>query len=544
MIGEFTGKTLAGRYIVEERLREYALGSVYRGEHLLMGKRVAIKILDPVLAIDSSIVRSFSIEAKTVSRLSHPNILNVTDIVKDKDGTIFMVMEDADGETLKDAVAKEGAFSVERSVHLAKQIAEALSSAHANLVVHGHLTTEDILLTKIANGPELVKIVNFAAFDSIRRESYRNEDSLRTLAYLSPEQCTGASEGDNRSDIYSLGIMLYEMLVGEVPFNSDSPAELRLKHAKVPPPPFSAFRDDIPAEIEPVLIRALAKNPDMRYQTASAFAKDLIEASRIEKEEALTVIPRIEPKAAGAANNMWKTAFILLAGIFTFSLVLGLPYFTGVSQTDPAAVQQIDENGQPVYPVYPVTPATGLSEKNLPVLTGHFDNSLYSDDPIIQPDVGGDGYDPWSRPGTPPGGVPTYQSKRSGGGGAIVTIPGNSGSIFTQDEPVGYDAKGNPIYLVRRPVQNPSPKPKTDSKTSPDKPETESKTGTTPMPTAKSTPASPKAAKKKPETKAEKPQDKESSDKKPAVKKQPEKQKPTEPAINTKKVKSGVERDT
>ena len=531
MINEFIGKTLADKYEVEELLREGDFGNVYSARHLLMEKPVAIKILAPALAVDESIVESFSIEARTISRLSHPNILNVTDFGRDVDGTVFIVMESAEGKTLKDAIRDEGAFSVDRAVRIARQIAAGLSVAHANLLIHGHLTSENILLTKMANDSEIVKVFNLGSFDSVRREDYDNEESLKDLAYLSPEQCSGESEADERADIYALGIIFYEMLVGEVPFDADNPTDLMLKHAEVPPPPFAAFRDDIPDEIEPLAIRALAKNPDMRYQTASAFAEDLNEAMSVDGKESPMIVPAAVAQVS-PNNNVWKTAFIVLAGISL--LAFGMIYWTNIKQLDPTTVQQVDENGQPVQPL---NPATGLNE-NVPNMTDYQTGSLDPNDPLINSDVGGggDGYDPWSRPGTPPGGSPSYVPV--GPAGNTVTIPGNSGSIFNQEEPVGYDERGNPIYLVRQPVKKPSTSPETDVTKKPNegKKDPSDKVGEKLV--------DPKMPVKKPTTKPS-PKADSSPTKKPATKKPADKPKAkTPPATKSQKTKSGVEQDT
>ncbi len=524
MIDEFVGKRLADKYEIEALIRQSDLGNVYRGRHLLMDKPVSIKILAPSLAIDTNIVDRFSAEARTISRLSHPNILNVTDFGRDSDGTVFIVMEEAEGETLSQVIKREGAFSVDHAVRVAGQIAAGLSSAHANLIAHHHLTSENVLLVKMANGSELVKVVDIGSFNAAGQEDLEDENSLKALSYLSPEQCSGESDADERSDIYSLGIIFFEMLVGEVPFTADNPTDLMLKHAEVPPPPFAAFRDDIPDEIEPILLRALAKNPDMRYQSVSAFAEDLNEAVRIGDPEGSVITSGFDAAAAdiNGNNNIWKTAFILLAGISL--MAFGLIYWTKSTQTDPATVFKTDENG---LPVQPLNPATGLNEQNLPNLTEYSPNSLDPNDPLLQSDVGGggDGYDPWNIPGTPPGGSPSYQQVPLGG--PTVTIPGNSGSIFTQDEPVGYDERGNPIYLIRRPVQNPSPTPKPSP---------------TPVTDANSeSPAAPPQAspKKTDEPKPVKTPEVKDSNSKPKV----EPKKPI-PAANSKQAKSGEEQDT
>ncbi|MCB1024964.1 MAG: serine/threonine protein kinase [Acidobacteria bacterium] len=530
MMDEFIGKTLADKYQIEELLRESDLGNIYRGRHLLMENSVTIKILAPALAVDNNIVERFSVEARTISRLSHPNILNVTDFGRDEDGTVFIVMEDAEGESLKDAIQNEGAFPVGRAIRIARQIAAALSSAHSNLIVHRHLTSDKILLAKMANGTEIVKVLDIGSFNADENVDHSKFDSLGDIAYLSPEQCSGEVEADERSDIYSLGVIFYEMLAGELPFVGENATDLMLKHAEVPPPPLVAFRNDIPDDIEPIVIRALAKNPDMRYQTAAAFAEDIGRTSRIDGDENTIVIPRVDNAASdGNSNNIWKTAFILLAGISL--LAFGLIYWTKAKQTDPTTVQAVDENG---LPVQPLNPATGLNEQNLPNPSDYPSNSIDPNDPLVQGDIppGGDGYDPWARPGTPPGGSPTY-GEPYGQGGDMVTIPGRSDSPFTQDDFLGYDANGNPIYQIRVPKKSPSPTP--GPKTSP----TPDGTGNDPSPTPK--PQDDGA--KKPESKpTEKPAAKDGNNPpKPAAKPKPSSE---TPASNSQKPRSGVEQDT
>jgi len=524
MPNRFIGKILADKYEIEEVIRESEIGNIYRGTHLLMEKSVAIKILSPALAIDESIVERFSIEARTISRLSHPNILNVTDFGKDEEGTVFIVMEDAEGRTLKEAINEEGAFSVERAVRISRQIAAALSSAHAGGISHQSLTSEKVLLTEMANDTELVKVLDLGSFNSVGEVDIEDEESLERLSYLSPEQCSEETDPDERSDIYSLGIIFFEMLVGEVPFMADNSTDLMLKHAQVPPPPFAAFRDDIPDEVEPIVLRALAKNPDMRYQTASAFAEDLAEATSTGNEDDALIIPRVDAAAANAngRNNLWKTAFIVLAGISI--LAFGLIYWTNVKRTNPTTVQT-DETGSPVQPL---NPATGLNEQNLPNMSDYPANTemLLSDPRLTPGDVGGIPNPIWDRGGNPqPGGAPL------GAPGDYVEYPGGTTtSPFNQDEPL-YDKDGNQIVLVPRPAESPSPEPKTKASPSPEKTGETPKASPSPETKPKETP--------KPTPKAKKPPVEE----KPKPKEKPKENSPA-PSSRNQKMKSGVEQDT
>ena len=527
MTDQFIGKILADKYEIEEIIRESDLGNIYRGTHLLMEKTVAIKILAPALAIDESIVNQFSVEARTISRLSHPNILNVTDFGKDEDGTVFIVMEDADGKTLEDLIRDVGALSVERAVRITRQIAAALASAHAGGISHLSLTSEKVLITEMANDTELVKVLDLGSFNSLYSSDPDSDESLERLPYLSPEQCSEETDPDARSDIYSLGIIFFEMLVGEVPFMADNSTDLMLKHAQVPPPPFAAFRDDIPDEVEPIAIRALAKNPDMRYQTASAFAEDLAEAMNMDSEDTPLVIPKVDSAAAGAngKNNLWKTAFIMLAGVSI--LAFGLIYWTSVKRTNPTTVQ-IENTGSPVQPL---NPPIGAAEQNLPDMGQYpYGKELTLDDARLTPgDVGGIPNPIWDRGGNPqPGSVPL------GAPGPWVEYPADGGTIstpFNPDEKL-YDAKGNEITLVPRNVEeSPTPDPKAKASPSPEKTGETPKVSPTPKPKVEKTPKpTPKVEKTKVPEKAK-------------PKTEPKKTKPV-PSSKNSKLKSGEERDT
>jgi serine/threonine protein kinase len=530
MTDELIGKTLADKYIIEELLRESEFGNTYRGTHLMMESPVTIKILSPALAVDESIVERFSLEARTISRLSHPNILNVTDFGKDEAGLVFLVTEHTEGESLKDTIKREGAFQIERAVRITRQIAAALSSAHASRVIHQNLTSDKVSLIPMGNDTELIKVLDIGSFEVDDSRDFEDDRAFEALAYLSPEQCSQESEADERSDIYSLGIIFYEMLTGEVPFTADTATDLMMKHSQSPPPPLVAFRDDVPEEIEPILLNALAKNPDKRYQSASAFAEDLSEAIRDENEDDTIVIPKVNVAAVGAedSNNMWKTAFIVLAGISL--LAFGIIYQTSMKQTDPATIVQTDENGKPVQPL---NPATGMSEQNLPNMDQFPSNSLTDLDPsLLPPDVGGEGgyNNPWDNSSVPPMGAPP-----AGQGGDMVTIPGD-GSIFMPDP------DGGGVILVPKPMPpDGTDKAKTDEAKT-DKPADKPKTddAKTDKPADKPKTDDAKTDKPADKPKVEKP--KNDTPAKPAA--QPPKKDPAQPSSKNRRIRSGVEQDT
>ena len=410
---DFSGQVLADKYRVDSLMREGNLGNLYHGTHLLMEKPLTIRILSPALAVDENIVKRFATEAKTLSRISHPNILNVTDTGADKNRTQFIVFENAEGATLKEAIKTDGKFSLERANRVTRQIAAALSVAHSNGVIHKNLTGDNILLTKTAGDADVVKVINFNTF-SDENESLEMEISSDSAEYLSPEQCSQTTEADARSDIYSLGVILYEMLAGEVPFASEKPSDVMLKHAQEPPLPLSAFRTDLPNEVNQIIQKALAKNPDSRYQTANDLAADLnritISASDETGKQQYPNLsqPMVETDAAAngdAQNNLWKTAFIVLAGIAVLSAFF--IYMTQVKQTNPPTTLATDANGQPVQPV---NPPVGTSEQSLSNMGAYSPEMSVGNSNMMANGVqmmpGGDGYDPWARGGVPPKGAP------------------------------------------------------------------------------------------------------------------------------------------
>ncbi len=457
MLDKFIGQTIAEKYRIDSVMRDGGLGKTYHATHLLMEKSVTVKILSPALAARKKIAKDFSAEARTVSRISHPNVLNVTDFGSDKNGPVYIVLEGADGETLREAIGRENKFSFERAANIASQIAAGLNAAHAYKIVHGNLKSENILLAKTINNTELVKILDFGTGSSNESDLAGDEFDASRLAYRSPEQNSSAAEADERSDIYSLGVIFYEMLAGEVPFTADNPTDLMMKQAQNPPAPLSAFRTDLTVNVEPIIIRALAKNPEMRYQSAQEFASDLSRISNNVGEMETIVIPKAASDKTN--NNLWKTAFVVLAGISL--LAISLIYATSSKQTNPTTQMQTDLNGQPVQPLNPATGMNELGAANTMTYSPEMLGTSNMNVPQTMPsgDGLGDGYNPWAR-GVPPPGAPPYPVAP---GGQMID-PNNPNSIFMQDGtvlvpvPTNTNTNAN-VKLAATPTGKPTPAP-------------------------------------------------------------------------------------
>ena len=408
------GKTLAGKYRLEERLNEGGMGTVYRGTHVLMDKTVAVKVLRPSLAADEKIVARFSREARAASRISHPHALSVTDFGEDEDGVVYIVMEYLSGSTLKDVIRKEGPMPLERVTEILRQVGSALEAAHEQGVVHRDLKSENIMLLG-TSGPDYAKVLDFGIAKIIEPVGTYNPGLtapdlvIGTPQYMSPEQCSQSHEIDTRSDIYSLGVIAYEMLVGQVPFTGESPTAIMMKHLQEPSPSVLEQRPDLPPAVGRVVTRAMAKKPDDRYLsvremvddfTASAGTKPVsspavvpttgpnrivvptqavssVAKGSVDDDETTMVRPRVntspgvERAETGSIRPVRATTFnpwkILIPSVAGLLVVFAVVYaFTGNSrtansnQTEPALVT--DPNS---LPVEPSPPPTGKAEEGI-----------------------------------------------------------------------------------------------------------------------------------------------------------------------------------
>ncbi len=263
------GRTLLGKYRIDALVGLGGMGAVYSAYHSGIDRRVAFKILQPNVALgDEHVVEMFEREAKLAGRLSHENIVDVKDAGHTDEGIAYIVMEWLEGRTLDDELAKEGRLSFSRSAEIARQIAAALGEAHGKHVIHRDLKPGNIMLIEAPDGRDHVKVLDFGIGKAIGETTASSPVSsvVGTPHYASPEQLNIGGNIDGRSDIYSLGIILYRMLGGKLPFNSSSMGEVIMMQLTSDPPSLSRLRPETPPAVERLINSMLAKDPGRRPQ--------------------------------------------------------------------------------------------------------------------------------------------------------------------------------------------------------------------------------------------------------------------------------------
>ncbi len=284
-----------GRYRIVRKLGSGGMANVYLAEDEDLGRRVAIKILNDRYANDDLFIERFRREAKSAAGLSHPNIVSIYDR-GEAEGTYYIAMEVIEGRSLKELILTRGALPVDTAIGYAKQLLEALRFAHRHGIIHRDIKPHNVLVSADqhakANEPRL-KVTDFGIARHGASQMTEAGSIMGTAQYLSPEQARGAPV-TAASDLYSAGVVLYEMLTGKVPFTGDSAIEIAMKHVNELPRPPSNLRSEIPPELDQIVLRALAKEPEDRYQTADEFIEDL------ERVEAGLPISRATATAATA----------------------------------------------------------------------------------------------------------------------------------------------------------------------------------------------------------------------------------------------------
>jgi beta-lactam-binding protein with PASTA domain/predicted Ser/Thr protein kinase len=275
---EVAGNTLVdGRYRILRRIGSGGMADVYCAEDSHLGRQVAIKVLHRRFAQDQEFVERFRREAKSAAGLNHPNVVGVFDR-GEHEGTYYIAMEFLTGRTLKDIVTAEAPLPQERVIDIGTQILEAAGFAHRHGVIHRDFKPHNVIVDEHGHA----KVTDFGIARAGASEMTETGSIMGTAQYLSPEQAQGHAVTAT-SDIYSIGVMLYEMLAGRLPFDGDSAVAVALKHLSEPPPPISQWRPDVHPALEAVVMAALAKDPAQRWQSAEDLAAAL-EAARLQIE--------------------------------------------------------------------------------------------------------------------------------------------------------------------------------------------------------------------------------------------------------------------
>src|SRR6184192_1726517 len=274
------------------------MANVYLAEDQELGRRVAIKLLDERHAQDEQFVERFRREAESAAGLSHPNVVSIYDR-GEAEGTYYIVMEYLEGKTLKELLTSRGPTPVRVAIDYTRQILSALEFAHKNGIVHRDIKPHNVVVAPDGR----LKVTDFGIARSGASQMTEAGSIIGTAQYLSPEQARG-SPVDQRSDLYSVGVVLYEMLTGQVPFTGDTPLEIAMKHLSEVPKPPSELRPEVPHDLDLVVLRALAKDPADRYPTAEQMDADL--------ERVLTGMP-VGSETAEAATAVLSGSGVIAA---------------------------------------------------------------------------------------------------------------------------------------------------------------------------------------------------------------------------------------
>jgi eukaryotic-like serine/threonine-protein kinase len=329
---------IAERYELEEVVGQGGMSTVYKAHDSLLERNVALKVLHEQYNEDEDFVERFKREARSVAQLQHPNIVTVIDR-GEEDGSQYIVFEFIDGENLKELVVRKGRLEVREALEIAHEIALALAFAHENGLIHRDVKPQNVLL----NGDGRAKVTDFGIARSLDVEHGVTQTGtiLGTSNYIAPEQASGQPV-DAHTDVYSLGIVLYEMLTGEVPFPGESFVAIAMKHIQEPSPNVLDVRGDVPLRVASMVDRALEKDPGHRFPTMDAFAAEigasLAELDRGEDGAVTMVVPaaqRLRPQKHRKPVSPLPVLIGLLGALAIAAVVVGLLTLRGGGQNVP-----------------------------------------------------------------------------------------------------------------------------------------------------------------------------------------------------------------
>ncbi len=327
------GQIVHERYRIVRKLGEGGFGAVYEGEHQLIQRRVAIKCLHAHLASNADVLARFRREAMATNAIRHPNIVEVTDMGRFDDGTVFMVLELLEGRDLA-ACLDEGTLSIARVVHIVSQVCDALSAAHEHGIVHRDLKPDNIFLVPRKDDPDFVKVLDFG-IAKFRKTSQggvtRTGTPIGTPEYMSPEQVLGSKDVDHRTDIYALGVVLFEAITGRVPFQGESFVALAMNVMESPAPRLRTLAPDAPPELDELIDRMLSKDVNVRPRSCAEVKAALARFSNVHDvlEVRADTMPApaklaAPPSASDAQPRRWLWAVSLVLVLLVAGVVVQL----------------------------------------------------------------------------------------------------------------------------------------------------------------------------------------------------------------------------
>ena len=311
--GDLVGQIIADRYRVTKKLGEGGMGTVYLAEHVKMGRKSAIKVMNPGMVSDADAISRFNREASNASRINHPNVAAVYDFGETKDGLIYLAMEFIEGPSLTSVIEKSGSLPPARAAEITRQAGEALAVAHEMGIVHRDLKPDNIMLAKGRDGSDVVKIVDFGIAKAAEAENQKVTKTglvVGTPEYMSPEQLAG-DKLDGRSDTYSLALVAFAMMTGKLPFPAETAQESMIKRLTDAPKQLTEMKSDIPwpAAVQAVMDKALERDAVNRYQSASDFGRALHQAVQaMPRGRASAATAVIEAQASAGAGKSAPTA--------------------------------------------------------------------------------------------------------------------------------------------------------------------------------------------------------------------------------------------
>ncbi|MDQ6635649.1 MAG: serine/threonine protein kinase [Gemmatimonadota bacterium] len=365
------GRVLAERYHILKRIGEGGMGRVYLGEHVKMNRQCAIKVMSPALVNDHESAARFAREASSAARIIHPNVAAVFDY-GESDGLVYLVMEYVDGEPLSRIMAREAPLSLDRSVDLARQIADGLGSAHELGIVHRDLKPDNILITRNKNGREVAKVVDFGIAKVVKENASdaltRTGLVIGTPEFMSPEQLLG-DPIDARSDLYALGCIVHLMLTASPPFSASTREQMIKRRLTEDAPHIQHLDPGLPDSLDRIVVRLLARNPVERYASA-AEVRDALSGTHARRHDVVNVLRTPQPTPRSAPTLSFESAMLapteqtdvapaprrrmVLAGLGVVALAGSLLAVRGLRQDPPPAAAP----SKPVAAAQPVPAAT------------------------------------------------------------------------------------------------------------------------------------------------------------------------------------------